>query len=206
MNEISTSIKAVIFDWGTVLIENPAPKIVAYCSEVLGVTPEDFSQAQNMHIIDFQKGNISEQDFWKRVAEQLGVESPVQESLWGDAFRAGYVERTEIFDLIKSLKEKGYKIGFLSNTEESPRKYFYELGYEKIFDEAVFSCREGTVKPEPRIYHIVLERLQLEPAETLFIDDKKENTHSAHALGMNVVTYVTSEQTMKELKEFGVKQ
>lgn len=197
-------IKAVIFDWGTVLIENPAPKIVAYCSNVLGVGTEQFTAAQNMHLVEFQKGKISEKVFWEKVAQTLQVPPPTQESLWGDAFRAGYIERKEMFDFIKSLKEKGYVVGFLSNTEEAPRKYFYEIGYDKIFDKPVFSCDEGVVKPELDIYRITLERLNVEPSSAVFIDDKKENTDAAQKLGMNTVIYSTSEQTFEDLKTVGL--
>ena len=199
-----SAIKAVIFDWGTVLIENPAPKLVAYCANALGVSEADFVRAQNMHIIDFQKGILSEAQFWERMTKDLNVAPPTQESLWGDAFRAGYVERKEMFALIERLKQRGYIVGFLSNTEESPRKYFYELGYDKIFDEIIFSCDEGIVKPDPAIYHLILERLNMKPEETLFIDDKKENTDAAQELGMNVITYVTSEQAIQELGKFGI--
>ena len=49
----------------------------------------------------------------------------------------------------------------------------------------VVSCEEHTVKPEPRIYEILLERYGLTPSETLFIDDREMNIEAAAALGIH---------------------
>ena len=54
----------------------------------------------------------------------------------------------------------------------------------RLFDGEVVSCEEGTVKPEPRIYEILLERYGLDPAETLFIDDRAANIAAAEGLGI----------------------
>lgn len=52
------------------------------------------------------------------------------------------------------------------------------------FDGDVVSCEERTVKPEPRIYEILLDRFALDPAETLFIDDRPENIAAAERHGI----------------------
>ena len=49
----------------------------------------------------------------------------------------------------------------------------------------ICSCEEHTVKPEPRIYEILLERYGLTPSETLFIDDREMNIEAAAALGIH---------------------
>jgi len=54
-----------------------------------------------------------------------------------------------------------------------------------LFDGEVVSCEEHTVKPEPRIYEILLERYGLTPSETLFIDDREANIEAAAALGIH---------------------
>ena len=49
-------IESVIFDWGGVLIEDPAPGLVKYCSEALGVSKEDYAKVYDKFGGDFQKG------------------------------------------------------------------------------------------------------------------------------------------------------
>ena len=58
-------IKAVIFDWGGVLIDNPTPALVAYVSATLGVPAERFAQVREKHYLPFLKGRISEEEFWR---------------------------------------------------------------------------------------------------------------------------------------------
>ena len=54
-------IESVIFDWGGVLIEDPTPGIMKYCSEALTVSREDYIRAHSKFIADFEKGLISEE-------------------------------------------------------------------------------------------------------------------------------------------------
>ena len=53
-----------------------------------------------------------------------------------------------------------------------------------LFDGEVVSCEELCVKPEPRIYEILLDRYGLLPSETLFIDDRPANIDTARTLGI----------------------
>ena len=52
------------------------------------------------------------------------------------------------------------------------------------FDGDVVSCEVGIVKPMPEIYDLLLERFDLDPTETIFIDDRKENVDAAAAKGI----------------------
>ena len=54
------TIRAIIFDWGGVLIDDPAPPMLSYLSRVWYVTPQEFTTAYKKYEADFQKGNISE--------------------------------------------------------------------------------------------------------------------------------------------------
>jgi len=95
---------------------------------------------------------------WKKICSGLGNQKPTIPSLWETAFRQAYREKKEIFTLAATLKKNGNRIGFLSNTEIPAMKFFYEQKYP-MFDVTVFSCTEGTRKPEERIYQILLQRL-----------------------------------------------
>ena len=78
--------------------------------------------------------------------------------------------------LVRDLKAAGYKLYVLSNMS---REFVYGL-----FDGEVVSCEEGVVKPEPEIYRRLLGRYGLDPAQTLFIDDRPANIAAAAALGI----------------------
>ena len=86
--------------------------------------------------------------------------------------------------LIHDLKAAGYKLYVLSNMSREFIAFLRRFPVYRLFDGEVVSCEERTVKPEPRIYEILLERYGLNPAETLFIDDRRSNIAAAEALGI----------------------
>ncbi len=196
-------IESVIFDWGGVLIEDPAPGLVKYCSEALAISKEDYIKVYDKFGGDFQKGVISEEEFWERMCGGLGVSKPKVPSLWADAFKAAYVPKEEMFSLAAGLSKKGYKTAFLSNTEEPAMRYFYQFGYD-MFDVLVFSCAEGTSKPERRIYELTIQRLGSEAGQSVFIDDKPKYINGAKQAGLNTILFECISQVKNELAGLGV--
>lgn len=86
--------------------------------------------------------------------------------------------------LVRDLKAAGYKLYVLSNMSREFIDFLRCVPVYSLFDGEVVSCEEGTVKPERRIYEILLERFALDPAETLFIDDRAANIAAAAELGI----------------------
>lgn len=60
--------------------------------------------------------------------------------------------------------------------------------------------RERVVKPEPRIYEVLLERFGLDPAETLFIDDRRSNLEAAAAFGIKTFHFADAETSCARLR------
>ena len=73
-----------------------------------------------------------------------------------------------------------------------------------LFDGAVYSCRIKHVKPEPEIYEHLLSAYGLDAAETVFIDDMRENVDSASRLGIRTVHYRDVDQCRQALVDHGV--
>lgn len=86
--------------------------------------------------------------------------------------------------LIHDLKAAGYRLYVLSNMSREYIDFLRQTDVYRYFDGDVVSCEEHVVKPMPEIYDILLDRFSLDPAETLFIDDRKENTAAAAAKGI----------------------
>ena len=117
-------IKAIIFDWGGVLVEDPIPQMIEYCSKILKVGKEEMGKALLECRPDFERGTISEEAFWKRMCRSLTIPDRNMNSLWSHSFKSAYKENREMFSLASSLKQNGYKIGLLSNTEIPAVEYF----------------------------------------------------------------------------------
>lgn len=193
-------IKALIFDWGEVLIEDPAGRMLGYFSARLGVSAEDLNRAYAEFVTDFQKGLITEKMLWHGMADRLAIKEPVaQDSLWKEAFGHAYKPRPEMFLLLSELKHEGFRLGLLSNTEAPAVEYFHAQGCQ-VFDQTVFSCLVGAVKPEPRIYEVALERLEVGPQEAIFIDDRKDFVEGARRVGLVTVLFQSPQQVEREIR------
>lgn len=108
--------------------------------------------------------------------------------------------------LLDRLKANGYKLFGLTNwsNETFPiarRKYPL---FERL-DGIVVSGAEKICKPDPRIYHILLDRYQLSAAETLFIDDTQANIDAACKIGFSVIHFSGYDALLKELERFQIK-
>lgn len=191
-------IKAIILDWGGVLIDNPVPGFMTYCSDYFGLPNKVFTQATYEFYEDFAKGKITEDAFWEKLCARLNVAKPSVESLLTEAFERVYFERDDVISLVASLKDKGYKLALLSNTEKPMVDCFRRRNYD-FFDLTVFSCMEGVIKPDRKIYELTLNKLRINPHEAIFIDDKEENIIAAKAMGINAILFETPEKFKEKL-------
>lgn len=196
-------IQAVLFDWGGVLIENPAPGLMDYCAKALGVPVQDYVRVHNVHAEAFQKGWVPEQVFWQRVCSDLERPLPRQASLWGEAFRAVYRPREEVFALARRLRAGGCETSLLSNTEAPAMEFFLELKYD-AFDALTFSCAEGVAKPEKGVYEVAARKLGVTTTQCVLLDDRLDFIEGARHAGMKGIVYESLEQAMKDLAGLGV--
>ena len=197
-------IESIIFDWGGVLIDDPAPGLTRHCAGALGVNEEDYVKAYREFEVDFRIGIISENTFWRGVCGELNVPKPSVPSLWGEAFAAVYQPKPDMFSLVSLLRKNGYKTALLSNTEIPAMQYFYRQQYD-MFDVLIFSCWEGIKKPGRKIYELALERLGSRPAQSVFIDDKARCIKGAQEAGLNTILFENIDQVKNELSLLRVK-
>lgn len=196
-------IKAVIFDWGGVLIDDPGPGLMEYCANRLNVTVDKFIISFDKFMEEFQTNSVSECKFWELMCKDLNVEKPSQASLWKEAFISVYTPKDEMFALVDSLRAKGYKTAILSNTEIPALDFFIEQRYN-CFDVQVFSCKEGKRKPDKEIYEITVQKLNCPPEQTIFIDDKPPMVEGAKKANLNAIHFQSIAQVKNELIGYGL--
>lgn len=111
----------------------------------------------------------------------------------------------EVINIIKSLKEKGYKIYMLSNTNDLAYNNFINK-IENLFDGLVLSYKIHMIKPYNGIYEYLLNKYNLNPEESLFIDDRFDNIETANKYGIkgrNIIPN-SADDIKQVLKEYGV--
>jgi putative hydrolase of the HAD superfamily len=203
-------IRALISDFGGVLTTPLSAGFLAYQEEApisledLGRGMQAAAEVYGEHPLhSLERGEISEQEFARRLAEQL------QDGFDLARLRELYFERIDpngpMIEFISEQRRRGLRTALLTNNvrEWEPlwRAKLPEL--DEIFEIVVDSAFVGMRKPEPEIYELTLERLGggLRAEDCLFIDDVEINCDAARELGMRAVHYETNEQAIPELDQ-----
>jgi HAD superfamily hydrolase (TIGR01509 family) len=87
-------------------------------------------------------------------------------------------------ELIAELKGESYRLFVLSNMSKEYIYFLRKMPVYQYFDGEVISCEVGLNKPEIEIYSLLLDKFSLDPLQTMFIDDRKENVVAAAELGI----------------------
>ena len=173
-------MKNVVFDLGRVVFAQDPAKSTAEFKQFfsyVSLTP------MPQFWTDYDMGVLSFDQVAEELAAYRGVEPEFAREMITIAIgKQETIRPTE--KLINELKAAGYKLYVLSNMS---REFIDFLRKQKVyenFDGDVVSCEVGIVKPMPEIYDLLLKRFDLDPAETIFIDDRKENVDAAAAKGI----------------------
>tara|TARA_B100000780_G_scaffold274458_1_gene239530 strand:+ start:5272 stop:5877 length:606 start_codon:yes stop_codon:yes gene_type:complete len=109
----------------------------------------------------------------------------------------------ENVNLALKLKQKGYPIYLLSNFPgDQFEKYRLQNSFLNEFDDRIISGDVGLAKPDIKIYQLAIKKFNLNPEESLFIDDKIENTKGAEQVGIKTIQLQKPEDLNKEIRKF----
>lgn len=111
----------------------------------------------------------------------------------------------ETVELLKALKEKGYKLYYLSNFHDIAFKKVKEkYDFFNLFDGGVVSSEDNLLKPDERIYKAILNRYDLLPKESIFIDDTKINVEAAKEANIEGLVFEDANKLKLDLKALDV--
>lgn len=108
-------------------------------------------------------------------------------------------------EIFRRLKTAGMPLYALSNwSHEAFPVAYNRYDFMKLFDGLVVSGYEKLLKPDHAIYRILMKRYNINPAESVYIDDNKPNADAAAELGFNAIHFTSPEQLRAELKALGL--
>jgi epoxide hydrolase-like predicted phosphatase len=193
------SLKAVIFDFGGVLVRTRSQQLRAAWEQRLGLHPGEASElvfgGESGRAA--QHGWISDTEHWAFIQGRLGLDEATLAEFRRDFFAEDGID-TDLLAYIDRMRS-GYRVGLLSNATADARRFFTASGIAAHFDAITISGEEGVMKPDERIYHIALGRLSVKPNEAIFVDDFSENVVAARTLGMLGVHFTDPQQARREL-------
>ena len=144
-------------------------------------------------------GQATDEDVWASVAAALSLDPPTAQQLRHDYFADDRVD-ARLMDFIRKLRSR-VQVGMITNAWPDVRGYLEDVfRIADAFDPLIVSAEVGLAKPDPRIYQVMLERLGLEPAQAVFVDDFEDNVAGARWVGMQAVHFTSAPQAMAAVR------
>ena len=192
----------IIFDLGGVLLDIDFSKVRQAFQEI-GVSDFDlhYSQLQASHLFqNLEMGKISEDDFYRAIKNQSShqLRNEQIEIAWNSILENFRIKSMQYLQKLNN----DYRIFLLSNTNSIHLKQInkilqVQLGISELdsyFEKAYYSQKIGMRKPNYDVYQYVIKDAQLNPEETLFIDDAYINIDAAKNLGFQTHLLIKGEQ------------
>ncbi len=201
----NNNIQAVIFDFGGVLVDwSPHNLYRRYFDQ-----PHEIDQF--LTEINFAEWN-TQQDKGRPFAqavEELSREFPQHEKLisafhenWEKAI-VGAIDGT--VQILEKLKQLGYPLYGLSNWSSETFPLVREkFNFFDLFDDIVLSGEVKLIKPDPKIFHLLLKKIGRQAQECIFIDDSQPNTKVAEGIGFKTIQFTSPEQLKEELSRMNI--
>jgi epoxide hydrolase-like predicted phosphatase len=194
------TIRAILFDLGGVLLRTtdfePRERLAARLQmnrfelEKFIFGGESGDQAQ--------RGEISVQQHWENVRQQINYSPEEFNALVNDFFAYDEIDES-LIDYIRELR-KTYKTALLSNAWGDMRKIITEEWHiEDAFDVMIISAEVHITKPDPRIFRLALDRLGVKADQAILVDDMKRNVEGAQLVGWQAIQFQTPHQLRHDL-------
>lgn len=199
--------KNIIFDFGGVII-NINYQLTTKAFQKLGLENFDelFSKAKQSNLFDlYEKGSISSAEFRKRLNSFLNLK--LSDTEIDAAWNAMLLDLPQDrLDLLKKLKQT-HRTFLLSNTNEIHIHTIWKTlktekgidGMGDFFENVYLSYEMGMRKPDAEIFEKVLKENNLDPSETLFIDDSPQHIEGAKKLGIQTYWLEVEKESILDL-------
>ncbi len=178
-------IRTIVFDMGGVLIKFDREFFI----HRLGVHAEDEAILMNEVFCSLEwarmdRGSLTEAEAAKsicaRLPERLHLAAERLVTMW----ERPILEIDGMYELVKELKMRGYKVLLLSNASVRQHEYWPRIPASELFDGKIISADIHLVKPQPEIYRLLCETFHVLPEECFFIDDSPQNIEGAYEAGI----------------------
>jgi epoxide hydrolase-like predicted phosphatase len=193
-------LKAVIFDLGRVLVQYDHQRFLEALADCCVCDAGKFRDHIGEVAHQLTVGEIDSQGLHEFLVEQAGCECDYGEFL--DRFSVGIRRDDAALAYAVELQNRPETtVAVISNTNDGHVHWLDEhLPELKDLDLVVMSNEVGIAKPDPAIYLLVLELIDLPPEQAIFIDDLSANVEAAQALGMAGINHADWTDTRSKIE------
>ena len=180
--------KAFLFDVGNVIISFDFTITTRKLAPLCDVTPEEAFRRVALLTDQLECGNLTTEAFLNEAITRIGFQGSPSELK--AAFEDIFTLNVPMVKFIESIHHKQVPLHLLSNTN-AIHAPFFEKTYPvfNCFSGRIFSHEVGCMKPDPEIYRIAIANLSLDPAETIYIDDRPANCAAGREAGLLSICY-----------------
>ena len=201
----SNRVSACVFDFGGVMTLATMPDKVRTTLDRLGVEWSVVTEGYAKFRRQLDGNFISFDDMYDLIFADNDIElseSDKKELIEND-ISSFHPCNEKTLAFMREIKERGYKIGILTNmpTAFVPSFKKYYKDFIALADAMVISGEEKMYKPQRRIYRLMTKRLNVEPEEICFFDDVEANCESARSCGWKAIRFTDIAQAMREFEE-----
>jgi putative hydrolase of the HAD superfamily len=201
-------IQAVAFDYGGVISLPQEEKDMEDLAALAGIEPALMRRIYWDNRPIYDQGLVSGEAYFKNILADVGVfpDSELIKSLVDRDVQGWSRINPATEKLMEELKAGGLKIGILSNmVKDFLDRNRNALHAFSIPHTLIFSCDVDAVKPEERIYRILLDRLGCKAEELVFFDDLEINVSAARKLGIEGIVWKDPDHAREQLCVLGFK-
>jgi epoxide hydrolase-like predicted phosphatase len=195
------TIKAVIFDYGGVLMRTEHSKPRTRLAARLGMTYDELDDLvfDSPSAIQAMMGEITAGEHWRELQKKMGITDAEIEQVQAE-FWAGDVLDQNLVNLLRELRT-GYETVLLSNAWDDLRKMIEEVyQFDDAFDRMFISAEIGLAKPDLAIFEWVISQLGIDPSQAVFVDDFRHNIAGAREAGWQAILFQSAQQVQEELR------
>lgn len=199
-------IKAIFFDLGGVVLTQRPEARLETIAEVFEISVKDLESVFKKYNNDWSTGKITVKTLAKKLKGEFKHKKTLSNILktWKEVYINKTVPNIDLINLIDVLKRK-YQVYLLTNTVDLHHGVNSKRNIFSHFDGIFASFLMGKKKPEQNFYTHVLEELELNPNECVFIDDRKENIDAAKKIGIESILFKNNQKLLIDLRKLGVK-
>ncbi len=195
MNDSGREIRAIAFDYGGVLAEPISEETVRHMAAAAGSSYEIFRDALWSHRAGYDAGKYTEFEYWQSVLRECtdrgepAMDDSQTIPLLSQLDSIGWSRlRPAMIRWAALQRSRGYVTCIISNmAQPTYEMVIRDRPWIDYFEHIVISAQVGSNKPDAPIFEAALERLQLDPAEVLFLDDLPHNVAGAREIGLQSV-------------------
>ena len=191
--------RAIIFDVGRVIIRVDLSRWSGTLGGPLGKSHLQILREleADPHWPDWQEGRMNAHDWHRHVREKFQL--PLNFDQFCAIWNSVLDPITILPDILFERLAANCRLALLSNTDPIHVAHFEAtFPFVRHFPVRVYSCRVGSSKPAPVIYHHALREVDALPQETMFIDDLRENVMAAAGLGISAFHFTSAEELLSE--------